>query len=107
MLCVPILLFSQNIGNEEGTKVLSFNVLNSAECLLTVGYPSLQYVRLASFSLRTGEVVWDFSGTRAQFYDNMIKVAVGAYNGKMFAAVINGTKTLFVQDLTKQFNQEQ
>lgn len=71
-----------------------------------MGYPWFEYIRLASFSLRTGEVIWEYSGTRPKFYD-MIKVAVGAYNGQKFAAVINGTKMLFVQDLTKQFNQEQ
>lgn len=87
--------------------MLSFNVLNALECVIAVGYPWFEYIRLASFSLRTGEVIWEYTGTRPKFYDNMVKVAVGAFNEQKFAAVINGTKMLFIQDLTKQYNQEQ
>lgn len=55
---------------------------------------------MASYSIKTGELLYEFRGQQIVLYSlSLIKVAVGQNNGESFAAIVNGTSFLFLQNL--------
>lgn len=55
---------------------------------------------MASYSLKTGELLYEFKGQQIALHSlSLIKVAVGQINSETFAAIVNGTPFLFLQNL--------
>lgn len=83
-------------------KVLTFNVLDQTSCLVVSGSHSIKHMIMAKYSLRSGELIEEFQGTQSIYY-NLVRVALGMYMGDRFAAMTNGTKILFIQNLTRPY----
>ncbi|KAL0883193.1 hypothetical protein ABMA27_016630 [Loxostege sticticalis] len=83
------------------TKVLSFDLLDSKECFITaIGGSYKKLLHLGTYSVKTGELVHEYTDTKA-FYTEILRVSLGWCNGDRFAAISNGTKCLFIQNLNQ------
>lgn len=94
------------MNKPENLDILHFNLINCKVCLLAMGNPSEKYIQLISYSVKTGQLEINYRGTHPEYHD-MICVGLGWYNGDRFAALTNGTKMLFIQNLTKPYIREQ
>lgn len=84
-----------------GVQVLSFDLLDSKECFITaVGGPYKKNIYLGTYSVKSGELVHEYKDTKP-FYNDMLRVSLGWCNGDRFAAITNGTKCIFIQNLNK------
>ncbi|XP_072949179.1 WD repeat-containing protein 75 [Epargyreus clarus] len=81
-------------------KVLTFNLIDSNECFITAMEPANTQLYTASYSVRSGALNYEFATTRPLYYD-IVRVSMGWCNGDRFAAVTNGTKVLFIQNMYK------
>ncbi|CAG4982998.1 unnamed protein product [Parnassius apollo] len=103
--CVTIWTFEKgavlreiNLQIPKNMKVLTFDLIDSKECFITAVAPSSKYIYLATYSIETGVILYEYTDTRPFYYD-ILRVAIGWCNGDRFAAISNGTKLLFIQNL--------
>ncbi|CAH2048612.1 unnamed protein product, partial [Iphiclides podalirius] len=81
-------------------KILTFDLLDSDECFITAVDPSSKHVFLATYSVKSGGLLYEYRQTKPLYFD-IIRVALGWCNGDRFAAITNGTKVLFIQNLNQ------
>lgn len=81
----------------DNAKVLTFDLLDCNECCVTYKLPTLKYIKFSTVSVKTGEMLYDYD--IAVLYFDMLQVSLGWCNGDRFAALTNGTKYLFIQNL--------
>ncbi|CAB3221912.1 unnamed protein product [Arctia plantaginis] len=79
-------------------KVLTFDLVDSNECCITYKLPKQKYLVLSTFSVKTGELLYEYKDTKVICFD-MLRISLGWCNGDRFAALTNGTKYLFIQNL--------
>ncbi|CAH0585754.1 unnamed protein product [Chrysodeixis includens] len=82
----------------DDAKVLTFDLVDSNECCITLDVPCLNHIVMSTHSLRTGELIYEYLDTRPMYHD-MVRVSIGVCNGDKYAAVVNGTKLLYIQNL--------
>ncbi|XP_028171263.1 WD repeat-containing protein 75 [Ostrinia furnacalis] len=84
-----------------GTKVLTFDLLDSKECFITaIGGSYRKLLYLGTYSVKTGELIHEYKETKAN-YNDILRVSLGWCQGDRFAAIANGTKCLFIQNLSQ------
>ncbi|XP_004932124.1 WD repeat-containing protein 75 [Bombyx mori] len=82
--------------------VLTFDLINENECFITgAGGSYSKNIHYASYSIKTGELLCEY-GTRIWNTQPLIKVALGWNNDDRFAAICNGTKSLYIQSIYNQ-----
>ncbi|KAJ0176649.1 hypothetical protein K1T71_007828 [Dendrolimus kikuchii] len=81
------------------SKILTFNLIDSTECFITAGCKSNKFLYIARFSMKTGQLLSLYK-INALYY-NMVRVVIGWCEGERFAAITNGTKTLYIQNINK------
>ncbi|XP_068633206.1 WD repeat-containing protein 75 [Battus philenor] len=79
-------------------KVLTFDLLDSNECFITAIGPSSKQLYLATYSVKTGGLLYEYADTTPTFHV-ILGVALGWCNGDRFAAITNGTRSLYIQNL--------
>lgn len=89
----------QNLPIPHGMNVLTFNLVDNNECFITAASPESKYLFCGHYSIKSGELIYEFNDTKAPYYENMIRVAIGWCNGDRFAAITNGTPKLYLQNL--------
>ena len=83
----------------DNEKILTFDLVDSNECFITSCSKQKQ-LNLSTYSVKTGELIYDYEDTRA-IYNDVICVSLGWCDGDRYAALANGTKSLFIQNLQR------
>ncbi|XP_045772755.1 WD repeat-containing protein 75 [Maniola jurtina] len=81
-------------------KVCTFNLINSNECFVTSLNMTTLQVYLARHSIKNGSLGCHYINTNVPYFEVMC-VAIGWCFGDRFAAITNGTKILYIQNLYK------
>lgn len=76
----------------------TFDLVDSNECCITVSLPNQKQLTLSTHSVKTGELIYEYQETKPKHCD-MICVSLGWCNGDRYAAVTNGSRTLYIQNL--------
>ncbi|CAH0715585.1 unnamed protein product, partial [Brenthis ino] len=84
----------------ENLQVLTFNLVDSNECFIIALDPNSNHLHLGTYSVKNGGLLYEYNDFKLQYF-NIIGVSLGWCNGDRFAAIINGTRTLYVQNLYK------
>lgn len=79
-------------------KILTFDLVDSNECFVTINIPKEKHISFQTYALKTGELLYNYSDNKAMYHD-MVRVSLGWCNGDRYAAVTNGTKILYIQNL--------
>lgn len=93
----------QKLPNLQGRKVYTFDLIDSERCLISSVnlYGSSPQIFLGVFSLKTNsESPMQYTSQQIPFY-GIVRVSLGWCNGEQYAAIINGSKFLFIQHLAK------
>lgn len=98
LIHVVLYILFQNLQIPSELKILTFDLLDSNECFITAHNPSSKYIYLASYSVKTGGLLYEYTQTKPLYFD-IVRVALGWCHGDRFAAITNGTKVLFIQNL--------
>ncbi|XP_059048482.1 WD repeat-containing protein 75 [Achroia grisella] len=77
--------------------VTSFNMLNNTDCFIT-GCRSNKILSLCVYSVKTGDLLQTYDNMKIQ-NNPMLRVSIGYCNEQIFAAIINGTTDLYIQNL--------
>lgn len=88
----------QKLQIANDVKVLTFNLVDSNECFITTVDSTRQSIQLGTYSVKTGEVVCEYTESKPRYFD-IIRVSIGWCNGDKYAAVSNGSKFLYIQNL--------
>uniref|UniRef100_S4PBR8 WD repeat-containing protein 75 n=1 Tax=Pararge aegeria TaxID=116150 RepID=S4PBR8_9NEOP len=78
-------------------RVCTFNLVDSNECFI-ISFDGTHKVHLATYSIKNGSLLYDYTNTNINYFEIMC-VAIGWCQGDRFAAITNGTRTLYVQNL--------
>lgn len=81
-------------------QVLTFNLVDSNECFIIALEPNSNHLHLGTYSVKNGGLLYEYNDLKLQYF-NIIGVSLGWCNGDRFAAITNGTRTLYVQNLYK------
>ncbi|XP_013165077.1 PREDICTED: WD repeat-containing protein 75 [Papilio xuthus] len=87
-----------NLQLPEEMKIMTFDLLDSNECFITAFRPYNRNLYLATYSVKTGNLIHEYIDT-SPFYYNIVRVAVGWCYGDRFAAIVNGTARVYIQNL--------
>ncbi|KAI5644283.1 WD repeat-containing protein 75 [Phthorimaea operculella] len=90
-----------NLEIPQNMKVLTFNLLDNNECFITAANDNSKHITFLLLSVKTGNLVHEYSEVNAVYNEDMVSVALGHCNGDRFAAIANGTPRLFIQNLNK------
>lgn len=88
----------QNLQLPDEMKIMTFDLLDCNECFITAFRPYNRNLYLATYSVKTGCIVHEYMETSPIYY-NIVRVAVGWCYGDRFAAIINGTARVYIQNL--------
>ncbi|CAK1551052.1 unnamed protein product [Leptosia nina] len=83
-----------------GSKVWSFNLINERICFVLTGNPMSKTFHIASYSIRTGELVTYYNEIGVKFND-ILSVAIGSSVGEEFAVISNGQNLVHIQNLDR------
>ncbi|KAJ8731373.1 hypothetical protein PYW07_004537 [Mythimna separata] len=78
-------------------RIQTFDLVDSNECCITSSSKQKQ-LNLSTYSVKTGELLYEYRDTKPT-HDDMVCVSLGWCNGDRYAAVTNGTKYLYIQNL--------
>ncbi|XP_060803245.1 WD repeat-containing protein 75 [Amyelois transitella] len=87
-----------NLKLPPNTRVVTFNMIDNSKCFITAMRTSSIQLHLGTYSLKTGDLLMEYTHREVK-YNEMIRVAIGWCYGYRFAAIINGTKILTIQNL--------
>lgn len=87
----------QKLRLPDHVKIHTFDLVDSNECFVASSSKQKQ-LYLNSYSVKTGEVIYEYRDTRPM-YGEMICVSLGWCDGDRYAAVTNGTRNLYIQNL--------
>lgn len=90
-----------NLNINDDYKVVTFNMLSDTECFVACSKPKKQLC-FGIYSVKTGKLIQLFKNVYMK-NNSMVRVSLGYCNGERFAAVINGTTDLYIQNL-QQFH---
>lgn len=81
-------------------KILSFNLVDSSECFISAVEKNSNLLHFGTYSVKNGSLLYEYIDLKPKYF-NILCVSLGWCNGDRFAAIINGTKVLYVQNLYK------
>ncbi|CAG9786715.1 unnamed protein product [Diatraea saccharalis] len=87
-----------NLAIPENTHIVSFNLIDSKECFVTTTYGLYKTLHLGTYSIKTGELLQKYTECKPLSTD-LVQVSLGWCYGDRFAAISNGTKCIFIQNL--------
>lgn len=82
-------------------KILTFDLVDNNECFITGTVANNKYIYLATYSVKTGELLYDYSEGNSIRYYGIISVAVAWCNNDRFSVICNGTKYVHFQNLVQ------
>ncbi|KAM3965319.1 WD repeat-containing protein l(2)05287 [Aphomia sociella] len=86
-----------NLQIQPDATVTTFNMLNNTECFITAS-SSNKLLHLGVYSVKTGELLQEYTNLKIK-WNSMLRVSLGYCDGERFAAIINGTTDLYIQNL--------
>ncbi|KAL4713980.1 hypothetical protein ACJJTC_005611 [Scirpophaga incertulas] len=81
-----------------GSRVVTFNLMDSKKCFITAIHNSFKYLHLGCYSLKNGELIHKYT-SKEILYSEMIHVSLGFYNDDQIAVLCNGSKNVYIQNL--------
>lgn len=97
MFIFKLILFLQKLRLSNNIKLRTFDLIDSNECCITSSSDQ-KLLSLSTYSVKTGELLYEYNHTRPTYCD-MVCVSLGWCNGDRYAALTNGTKLLYIQNL--------
>ncbi|KAG6443741.1 WD repeat-containing protein 75 [Manduca sexta] len=90
-----------NLRIPSKTKILTYNLINNNECFITAaGGPTFtKTLHVAAYSVKTGDLLHVYENFALWNTNSLVKVSLGWCNGDRYAAIINGTKFLYIQSI--------
>ncbi|CAH0398369.1 unnamed protein product [Chilo suppressalis] len=87
-----------NLAIPDMSHVISFNLIDSKECFVTTVAKSNRHLGLHTYSTKNGEILQEYKATKPDFTD-MVQISLGWCYGDRFAAISNGTRFIYIQNL--------
>lgn len=92
------IIFFQKLNLPSDLTILTFDLIDNSECVIMAKKSKEKFLYIASYSMKTGEIVYEYKSTRI-LYSGIICVSLGVCDGDKYLAICNGTKRFFVQNL--------
>ncbi|CAG9102281.1 unnamed protein product [Plutella xylostella] len=81
-----------------GMTVITCDMTDNNDCVVTAMKKNSKMLFLASFSMKTGEIIYEYKATNVP-NNGILSTAIGVCDGDKYIALCNGTKCLFIQNL--------